>query len=112
MESEKVLISWLESQGYPTFGVRPKNAPKEYLTVERTGGAVRNGIDDAQFALGCWAETNAKAATLAADIEALLPDFADEPYATQCEVNSHYRYPPGDGSGYRYQLTVDASIYV
>lgn len=112
METEKTLIRWLNDKGIPAYGTKPKDTKKDFVTVERTGGSVSDGIDSASFAIGCWSSTNSKASSLASQVGMLLPDFQDEEYATFCSVESVYRFPPGDGTGSRYQLTVSASIYI
>lgn len=112
MDAEKAAIGWLGgAMGVPVRGAVPRPRPPRLVIVERTGGAVSSGIDRAQLAVQCWAPSPAEAAALAVEAEDALTLMGDEPWAALCEVGSRYRFPPPEGGGARYQLTVEAHVY-
>ena len=64
----EAVIAWLSAQGYRASTVVPADAPDEFVTVERTGGAVESKVDHPTFAIRTWAKTYARAEELALEI--------------------------------------------
>lgn len=64
----EAVIAWLSAQGYRTSTVVPADAPDEFVTVERTGGAVESKVDHPAFAIRTWAGTYARAEEMALEI--------------------------------------------
>jgi len=73
----EALVSWLASMGYEAIMDAPSDAgegaaasdmPDEFVTVERTGGGVRDMIDRPLVAVQCWALTGERAEALANEV--------------------------------------------
>lgn len=65
--TEQLLI-WLEKLGYAAFMYPPKDAPSEFVTVERTGGGMADVVDHPTMAIQTWAQTAERAERMAIEI--------------------------------------------
>lgn len=62
-----------DALGVPAFARPPANAPREFVTVEREGGAAENAIvDRAGVGVYAWAGTEAGAAALASRVRSAM----------------------------------------
>lgn len=101
------LCRWLPGRiGVPVSTTVPAERPREFATVERTGGGSGVHGDAANIALQVWSATEAEAYTLAlAARDALtLLAWRELPEVVSCEVGGIYRFPDPDSGAERYQL--------
>ena len=106
------FVKWLAAQGYAASTYPPKDGT-EFVTVERTGGAVVDMVDRPEIALQAWAATEARAEEIATAIRNALM-LESLPYGVHsCAVESG-PYPFWDEyTGLpRYQLVVTCAAYL
>lgn len=113
MIPEVELIRWLSSQvSVPVKSEVPKQRPKRFVSVERTGGPRHSVIiDQAQLDLFCWAETRAEALKLAHEVDDAMPRFAWLNNVFKVERQTFSWFPSSDGLPrylVGYQVTVNA----
>ena len=71
----QAIIEWLGAGQHDAHTYPPKDAPDEFVTVERTGGYVADMVDHATVAIQTWALSEADAEEAAIEIRnALLTD--------------------------------------
>lgn len=58
---EEALVSWLCDMGYDAHACVPRDRPKRFATVERTGGEVADMVDYPTVAIQTWAQSAAAA---------------------------------------------------
>lgn len=86
-------------------GAPPKDAPREFVTFERTGGQrLSVASEEVQVAIQCWAQSMERAEELAYTVDAVMPRFGYEPFIYRVERNSMYEFP-GEDRDPRYQIT-------
>lgn len=61
------FVKWLSAQGYAASTYPPKSG-NEFVTVERTGGAVVDMVDRPEIAVQTWAQTEERAEEMAISI--------------------------------------------
>lgn len=106
------LITWLSALGYTAHTRPPKNAPAEFVTVERTGGYTENFVDHASIAIQTWAATEARADEMANAIRyaAIVGERPDG--IAHMSVSGLYPFfDPSTGKP-RYQLTLDVTAHI
>ena len=65
------FIKWLDDNDYSASTYPPKSGD-EFVTVERTGGAVVDMVDHPEIAIQTWAQTEVRAEEMATNIRDLL----------------------------------------
>lgn len=96
-----------DATGLPCSTRVPAKRPSEFVTVERTGGAVSWGKDSPNLAVQAWADTDLRAATLAKECAvACLRMRETVPQVCKVEVGSIYDFADPDGGMCRYQVDV------
>lgn len=112
--SEALLITALNAvlpEGVTAFGDVPATRPTAFVTVERTGGERTLFLDRGTYALQCWAQSRAQAATLADEVSsALLSLPASSGRVGATAVASVYNFPDPDSGTARYQITATAVV--
>lgn len=106
-------VAWLSGLGYRASTTVPASPPGEFVTVERTGGAVEHMVDHPMLALQAWAGTEARAEELANGLrDAVL--FGGRPRGVHSMRVSQgpYRFYDEDTRRPRYQLVVQAAAQV
>lgn len=85
----------------------PEKRPKEFITIERTGGGFEHGKDEVNLAIQCWAESTAKVYELALVARLVLVNLR-ELVSEVCSsrVESIYNFPDPDSRAARMQLDV------
>lgn len=58
-------VAWLAALGYRASTRVPKDAPSEFVTVERVGGGVRDMVDRPRLAVQAWAADEPRAEEMA-----------------------------------------------
>lgn len=103
-------IAWLLQKGYAASTYPPKNAPQEFVTVERTGGGTSDFVDHPTIAIQAWAQTEARAEEMATEIRNAIMTGA-KPYGVSgVNVNSGpYPFFDEDTRCPRYQLVLDCT---
>lgn len=100
--------------GVPVVGQVPANRPHQFVSVELTGLADHvPGLIHASFAIQAWAETTAKAASLAHQLRAALKTIDEQAAGriVRVRVNQMYNWPDPDSRTARYQLVADTTLY-
>lgn len=106
------FIKWLGLQGYAASTYPPKTG-NEFVTVERTGGAVVDLVDYPEIAIQAWSVSEARAEEIAIAIrDALL--IGSLPYGVHsCAVESGpYPFWDEDTTMPRYQLVLSCASYL
>lgn len=104
------FIAWLSAKGYAAHTYPPKDAPAEFVTVERTGGNMADLVDHPTVAVQTWAKTEARAEEMALAIRDLLT-AGDMPYGcASARVNSGpYPFWDEDTGAARHQTVYDCT---
>ena len=105
------FATWLEHLGYRAGTRPPKDAPDcpdEFVTIMRTGGAVRDMVDHPGIAIQTWAATAPRAEEMANNIRFELLT-GELPYGVHhAAINSGpYPFFDEDTRSPRYQLVLD-----
>lgn len=86
-------------------GAPPKNAPPEFVTFERIGGArISVASEEVKVAIQCWAQSMEHAELLAYEVDSIMPRFGYEPFIYRVRRDSMYEFP-GEDRDPRYQIT-------
>lgn len=106
-----------KSLNVPVSAVVPAERPKRFVTVQRTGGSMRNPVTDrAQMAIQCWAESAPEAEQMCFDAEAALAAVVCRTFNGMVirhfqEVTAPLAFP--DESGHpRFQVFVELDFIV
>lgn len=104
------FVAWLSGEGFQASTYPPKDAPAEFVTVERTGGGTYDMVDHPTVAIQTWAQTEARAEEMAVEIRNSLMCNPRPKGITKVNVNSG-PYPFWDESTGcpRYQLVLDCT---
>lgn len=106
----EAMVSWLSSMGLDAHTRVPSSRPDEFVTVERTGGGVSDGIDRPMMAVQCWAPTDARAEALANAVRLALVATAPPAGVHSVRVNSGpYQFFDPETRMPRYQLVLDVA---
>lgn len=91
----------------PVYFERPKNLPKKYVILEKTGSSVENYIYSATFAVQSYAPSLYEAASLNELVKGYMEVLPDERDVGACDCNSDYNFTDPDTRDYRYQAVFD-----
>ena len=108
----EAFVSHLLALGYDAYSIVPgdEDAPTEFVTVERTGGAVTDMVDHPSLAIQCWAATDEDAERLANDVRAQIVTGTRPSGVTRVAVDSGpYRFYDEYTRCQRYQMALDAT---
>ena len=109
MNVEAVIVAYLNKCGFKAYADVPANRPEEFVTVERTGGAL-DALDRPTVAVQSWSTTRYAASELAIRVDAFMSGLVAESDVTKVSRNTLYNYP--DESGHpRYQAVYDLVTY-
>lgn len=103
------FISWLTRNGYDAYTYPPKTYPKEFVTVERTGGGVADLVDHPTFAVQAWAQSEAEAEALANKIKARLAYSLPYGFASARVNSGPYPFWDEYTGAARYQTVYDCT---
>lgn len=111
MDIEAVVIKHLSGKlPYLVASDVPNPRPDYLVTVERTGGAVKPGIEYPTMAVQCWAPTRAEASTLSQTVESALETLDETNEISQVSINSVYNWPT-EKNEQRYQIIINLVSY-
>lgn len=109
MNIEATIVSYLNGKGFNAYADVPNPRPKEFVTVERTGGTSSVALDRPTVAVQAWSESRYKASELMLKVDACMKEITSLNDVTKCSRNSMYNYP--DENQARYQAVYDLVTY-
>lgn len=109
MNIEAVIIEHLRGFGFDAYADVPKPRPERFVTVERTGGRSKYGIDYPTVAIQAWASTRYEASELIKEVDSVMPNLVAHPEVNRCQRGNMYNYPDEDQA--RYQAVYDLVTY-
>lgn len=112
MNVEQTIIQALASMGYSAHADAPNPHPASFVTVERTGGGVRDRVDSSQLAVQVWAGRRKEAADMADAVARDLESLTGTLGLGRVSVQSIYNWPDPQSRMARYQLTVAATAHI
>ncbi len=112
MSIEEFVISFLgEALEEPVSGDVPE-AGTRFVTVEKTGGSVRDHIRHATIAVQSWAESRAEADKLNEQVKAAMAMAIARPEISRCALTNDYNYPDLETKRPRYQALFDIVYFL
>ena len=106
----EAFVSHLLALGHDAYANVPADPPAEFVTVERTGGAVTDLVDHPSIAIQCWAATDEAAERLANAVRAQIVTGTRPSGVTRVAVDSGpYRFYDEYTRCPRYQMALDAT---
>lgn len=85
---EASIVSYLNSQGFACFADVPADQPAQYVTVDRTGGAHSEHVDEATVALECTARSRYEASVLAFSVDDAMEGLVSQPRICRVDKQS------------------------
>lgn len=107
---ERLTVDWINSHGHgiPASMNVPEPRPREFVTVERTGGSETPFMSTGTLAIQCWSTTRFKASELARRTARILFDMPVLAQVGAVSINGLYDFPePDPPRQARYQITVE-----
>lgn len=109
----EAMVTWLAGLGYRASTFPPKDGPrcpKEFVTVERTGGSVEDMVDHPELAIQAWAPTDERAERIAGAIRlaALTGGLPQGVHSLRVDAGP-YRFYDEHTRCPRYQLVLSAT---
>lgn len=90
----------------------PKNPPKDFYVVEKTGGGIDEHLGKSTIIVQSYGATLYKAAENSeAVVNLMLGDLLKEPDVCKVTLNSQYNYTDTTEKKYRYQAVFDIVHY-
>lgn len=110
---EEFVVDYLSDVlSVPVSGAVPSPMPATFVTVERTGGSVRNKLRSATLAIQAWAGSIDAAANLCADLTEAMEDIVEEPEISHCSLDASYNFTDESTKRCRYQAVFDLVHYL
>ena len=104
------LIDCLTDKGYAAYSYPPKTG-SEFVTVERTGGAIVDKVDHPSFAVQSWAQSVERAEEMCIAIrDALVLGDVPSGFSTFVEAESMYPWYDDETRLPRYQLVINCTV--
>lgn len=107
---EEAVRNWLLGMDYDAYVRVPKDRPKRFVTVERTGGGVSDMVDHPLIAIQTWAQTQAEAEEDASAIRmvALVGNLPEGVHSMRVNAGP-YKFYDEDSMQPRYQVVFDVA---
>lgn len=113
MNIESLIVKFLkEKLTVPVSADIPAKRPPSFITLERTGGAIRANLDYPVIAIQCWAHSRLEASNLAYRTRSVVRGLAQDSGVVAVNVGGVYNWPDPDSGHARYQLIVELVTYV
>lgn len=114
MNIEAYLIAYLgETLDVSVYGEVPDlGTAAEFVTVEKTGGALADHICSATIAVQSWAESRAAAAELNEIVKTAMAGATARPEISRCHLSNDYNYPELASKRPRYQAVFDVVYFL
>lgn len=110
---EKILLDYLNENlgNVKAYAERPKNPPKEYVLLEKTGGGMENLIFNSLITIQSYSDTLLHTAQLNDRVVSIILNALELPEITWVDLNSSYNYTDTGSKQYRYQAVFDVKHY-
>lgn len=107
---EEAIIGHLKAHGFDAYANVPKPRPREFVTVELTGGAADGvRVNRPTVAVQSWSTSRYEASELALRVDACMREIVGDNRICRAKRNSMYNYP--DDEQARYQAVYDLVTY-
>lgn len=105
---ETIVSDYLNDQlSVPAFMEMPKEKPKRFVLVEKTGSSSENFINSATIAIKSHAESLYEAAALNEKVKEAMSNIITLNSVSSAKLNSDYNYTDTTKKQYRYQAVYD-----
>lgn len=106
-----ILNYFLANSQFPTYMEEPKNPPKKYRLIEKTGGGQEDRLFNSTLAIQSYGPTMADAALMNEETKQIMLSAEALPEIGRIRLNSDYNYTDTDTLRYRYQAVYDIVHY-
>lgn len=105
---EKEVLDYLAAAltPVPVYTLIPNDPPDTFITIEKTGGTIRNRIKQATIAIQSYAPSLYAASQLNETVKAAI-EAADITSLFSAKLNSDYNFTDTSTKKYRYQAVFD-----
>lgn len=106
---EKIVLDYLGAKlSVPAYMETPKDPPKEYVLLEKTGGGETNYIERATLAIKSISALSLyRAAQINEDVKAAMRKILILPQISRAQRNTDYNFTNPQTKQYRYQAVYD-----
>lgn len=112
MIEEIVLGHLLKTMKCQVYMETPeRNAPAEYILLEKTGSSNENMITTSTFAVQSISTSMLGAAKLNETMKAAMSTLIEHDSIARCKLDSDYNYSDPETTKYRYQAVYDITHY-
>lgn len=109
---EKVLLDYLnDNLDVKVYTEVPKQLPKEFVIIEKTGSSRTNLIDSATFAIQSYSDSMYGAALLNEQVKEKMYGIVFLNNISNCRLNGDYNYTDTRTKQYRYQAVFNLTYY-
>lgn len=96
----------------PVYMEVPKEPPKAFYLIEKTGGSVEEHLGKSTIAIQSYASTLYNAASMSEDVVSLMTgELIEEDTVCRVSLNSQYNFTDTTEKRYRYQAVFDLIHY-
>lgn len=101
---EKIILDYLnENLDVVAYTDKPKEEPKRYVMIEKTGNSSENHIHSATIAVQSYAESRFEAATLNEQVKVAMDNIVILDSIGKSKLNTDYNFTDTTKKKYRYQ---------
>ena len=110
---ETVLLNYLNTADLSAtvYAEQPKEKPKAFFVLEKTGGDLTNHIYKSNFIVQSNAQSLASAASMNEEIKAAMFNAITLDDISKVELNGDYNYTDSASKQYRYQAVFVITHY-
>lgn len=108
---ELIILKYLKSEGFNVFMEYPKNAPTEFILIEKVGGGVHDFLKTSTIAVQSYADSLYKASRLNEKVKTSLLAINKLNEISSVSLNSDYNFTDLEMKKYRYQGIYDLVYY-
>lgn len=110
---ETILLNYLKSANLSAeiYAEQPKEKPKTFYLLEKTGGYEENHITESTFIIQSYAKSLYEAAELSKEIIAVMKNAITLDEIARVEIQGDYNYTDSATKQYRYQATFVVTHY-
>lgn len=109
---EQVVLDYLnDNLDVDVYTETPKEPPKSYVVIEKTGSNLDDFIKSATITVQSIAETMYQAALLNEDVKEVMENIITRNDIARCKLNSDYNYTDIRTKQYRYQAVFNLTYY-
>jgi len=100
-----------ERLSVPSYFEKPKDKPKRYVIVDKTGSGKTNHLPTATVAFQSYAESKYQAILLNEEVKSVVEDMIELDDIRGLDLNSDYNFTDITTKEYRYQAVFDIRYY-